>query len=204
MPRKVARNKQRERKRKRSWLRDANHSMLTISTRTNWGELCSKLLKWPCKQSSLAYLCLVDFRDKAEELFEWIKTLEAEKFEHMERLKRQKYEVREKIDEGTRNIYVPIHATVTTSIWFFEVNLEIPDKSLIFFRLLHCAWEWRSSANCKWQVSWMLWRPLLCMAWRVLWWWKLNKQGTLHSLSENSNRNRFGSSKETFPIHFRI
>uniref|UniRef100_A0A672QPN9 Troponin T type 3a (skeletal, fast) n=1 Tax=Sinocyclocheilus grahami TaxID=75366 RepID=A0A672QPN9_SINGR len=32
-------------------------------------------------------------RDKAQELFEWIKTLEAEKFEHMERLKRQKYEV---------------------------------------------------------------------------------------------------------------
>uniref|UniRef100_A0A673FVY8 Troponin T type 3a (skeletal, fast) n=1 Tax=Sinocyclocheilus rhinocerous TaxID=307959 RepID=A0A673FVY8_9TELE len=35
-------------------------------------------------------------RDKAQELFEWIKTLEAEKFEHMERLKRQKYEVRER------------------------------------------------------------------------------------------------------------
>ncbi|XP_043083238.1 troponin T type 3a (skeletal, fast) isoform X1 [Puntigrus tetrazona] len=32
-------------------------------------------------------------RDKAQELFDWIKTLEAEKFEHMERLKRQKYEV---------------------------------------------------------------------------------------------------------------
>uniref|UniRef100_A0A8C1SVC3 Troponin T type 3a (skeletal, fast) n=1 Tax=Cyprinus carpio TaxID=7962 RepID=A0A8C1SVC3_CYPCA len=36
-------------------------------------------------------------RDKAQELSEWIKTLEAEKFEHMERLKRQKYEVRERI-----------------------------------------------------------------------------------------------------------
>ncbi|XP_016325318.1 troponin T, fast skeletal muscle isoforms-like [Sinocyclocheilus anshuiensis] len=41
-------------------------------------------------------------RDKAQELSEWIKTLEAEKFEHMERLKRQKYEVttlRKRVEE---------------------------------------------------------------------------------------------------------
>lgn len=32
-------------------------------------------------------------REKAKELYEWIKTLESEKFDHMERLKKQKYEV---------------------------------------------------------------------------------------------------------------
>uniref|UniRef100_A0A671KE75 Troponin T type 3a (skeletal, fast) n=1 Tax=Sinocyclocheilus anshuiensis TaxID=1608454 RepID=A0A671KE75_9TELE len=54
-------------------------------------------------QYGLAYLYLVDFRDKAQELSEWIKTLEAEKFEHMERLKRQKYEVRERIWRSSAN-----------------------------------------------------------------------------------------------------
>ncbi|KAG1938299.1 troponin T type 3a (skeletal, fast) isoform X1 [Pimephales promelas] len=41
-------------------------------------------------------------KDKAQELFEWIKTLESEKFEHTERLKRQKYEIttlRKRVEE---------------------------------------------------------------------------------------------------------
>lgn len=45
---------------------------------------------------------VLDFRDKATELFEWIKTLESEKFEHIERLKKQKYEVRKQIAKKTR------------------------------------------------------------------------------------------------------
>ncbi len=35
------------------------------------------------------------YREKAKELWDWLYTLEAEKFEHIEKLKRQKYEVRE-------------------------------------------------------------------------------------------------------------
>lgn len=35
------------------------------------------------------------YREKAKELWDWLYTLEAEKFEHLEKLKRQKYEVRE-------------------------------------------------------------------------------------------------------------
>lgn len=33
-------------------------------------------------------------RDKINELYDWMRQLESEKFDHMERLKRQKYEVR--------------------------------------------------------------------------------------------------------------
>ncbi|XP_036390789.1 troponin T, fast skeletal muscle isoforms-like isoform X3 [Megalops cyprinoides] len=41
-------------------------------------------------------------RDKAKELWEWMKTLESEKFDHLEKLKRQKYEVttlRKRVEE---------------------------------------------------------------------------------------------------------
>lgn len=40
-------------------------------------------------------VCLgVTRRDKINELYDWMRQLESEKFDHMERLKRQKYEVR--------------------------------------------------------------------------------------------------------------
>ncbi|XP_062847083.1 troponin T type 3a (skeletal, fast) isoform X3 [Trichomycterus rosablanca] len=41
-------------------------------------------------------------KEKAKEMYEWLKTLEAEKFDHMERLKKQKYEVttlRKRVEE---------------------------------------------------------------------------------------------------------
>lgn len=41
-------------------------------------------------------------RDKINELYDWMRQLESEKFDHMERLKRQKYEVttmRKRVEE---------------------------------------------------------------------------------------------------------
>ncbi|KAK2867463.1 hypothetical protein Q8A67_025580 [Cirrhinus molitorella] len=61
-----------------------------------------KILAERRKPLNVDHLSEDKLRDKAQELFEWIKTLEAEKFEHMERLKRQKYEVttlRKRVEE---------------------------------------------------------------------------------------------------------
>lgn len=43
------------------------------------------------------------YREKAKELWDWLYSLEAEKFEHMEKLKRQKYEVREQSKDHLHN-----------------------------------------------------------------------------------------------------
>lgn len=43
------------------------------------------------------------YREKAKELWDWLYTLEAEKFEHIEKLKRQKYEVRELSNDHLHN-----------------------------------------------------------------------------------------------------
>ncbi|KAI2648205.1 Troponin T, fast skeletal muscle isoforms [Labeo rohita] len=61
-----------------------------------------KILAERRKPLNVDHLSEDKLRDKAQELFDWIKTLEAEKFEHMERLKRQKYEVttlRKRVEE---------------------------------------------------------------------------------------------------------
>ncbi|KAL1247780.1 hypothetical protein QQF64_023156 [Cirrhinus molitorella] len=67
-----------------------------------------KILAERRKPLNVDHLSEDKLRDKAQELFEWIKTLEAEKFEHMERLKRQKYEVttlRKRVEELSK-LYV--------------------------------------------------------------------------------------------------
>lgn len=61
-----------------------------------------KILAERRKPLNIDHLAEDKLREKAKELHEWMKTLEAEKFQHMERLKRQKYEVqsfRNRIDE---------------------------------------------------------------------------------------------------------
>jgi len=45
-------------------------------------------------------------RDKINELNDWMRQLESEKFDHMERLKKQKYEVR-----------LRLHTTVMVTVW---------------------------------------------------------------------------------------
>ncbi|KAK3526580.1 hypothetical protein QTP70_030719 [Hemibagrus guttatus] len=52
-----------------------------------------KILAERRKPLNIDHLNEDKLKDKARELYEWIKTLESEKFDHMERLKRQKYEV---------------------------------------------------------------------------------------------------------------
>lgn len=49
----------------------------------------------------MVFMCV--YREKAKELWDWLYTLEAEKFEHMERLKRQKYEVRQQSRDHLHN-----------------------------------------------------------------------------------------------------
>ncbi|XP_072529732.1 troponin T type 3a (skeletal, fast) isoform X2 [Salminus brasiliensis] len=61
-----------------------------------------KILAERRKPLNIDHLNEDKLREKAKELHEWMKTLEAEKFEHMERLKRQKYEVttlRKRVEE---------------------------------------------------------------------------------------------------------
>lgn len=54
--------------------------------------------------------------------------------------------------------------TVLASLLYFEKTVDL-NKSLFFWRLLHCAKEWRSWASCKysWRLCEWNWRPLLCM-----------------------------------------
>ncbi|KAF5903891.1 troponin T, fast skeletal muscle isoforms-like isoform X4, partial [Clarias magur] len=61
-----------------------------------------KILAERRKPLNIDHLNEDKLREKAKELFEWMKTLEAEKFDHMERLKKQKYEVttlRKRVEE---------------------------------------------------------------------------------------------------------
>ncbi|KAI1903965.1 hypothetical protein AGOR_G00000830 [Albula goreensis] len=61
-----------------------------------------KILAERRKPLNIDHLNEDKLRDKAKELWEWMHTLESEKFDHIERLKRQKYEVislRNRIDE---------------------------------------------------------------------------------------------------------
>ncbi|KAJ8249108.1 hypothetical protein GJAV_G00231250 [Gymnothorax javanicus] len=61
-----------------------------------------KILAERRKPLNIDHLSEDKLRDKAKELWDWMKTLESEKFDHMERLKRQRYEVislRNRIDE---------------------------------------------------------------------------------------------------------
>ncbi|XP_047675986.1 troponin T type 3a (skeletal, fast) isoform X5 [Tachysurus fulvidraco] len=61
-----------------------------------------KILAERRKALNIDHLNEDKLKEKAKELYEWIKTLESEKFDHMERLKRQKYEVttlRKRVEE---------------------------------------------------------------------------------------------------------
>uniref|UniRef100_A0A3B1KC72 Troponin T type 3a (skeletal, fast) n=1 Tax=Astyanax mexicanus TaxID=7994 RepID=A0A3B1KC72_ASTMX len=61
-----------------------------------------KILAERRKPLNIDHLNEDKLREKAKELHDWMKTLEAEKFQHMERLKRQKYEVttlRKRVEE---------------------------------------------------------------------------------------------------------
>ncbi|XP_051978702.1 troponin T type 3a (skeletal, fast), partial [Xyrauchen texanus] len=61
-----------------------------------------KILAERRKQLNIDHLSEDKLREKANELFEWMKTLESEKFDHTERLKKQKYEVttlRKRVEE---------------------------------------------------------------------------------------------------------
>lgn len=68
---------------------------------------CSKKRQSLCLNGFLfSNLCLrVSCRDKINELHDWMRQLESEKFDHMERLKRQKYEVRAAMMIGNINIH---------------------------------------------------------------------------------------------------
>ncbi len=65
-------------------------------------------------------MCL--YREKAKELWDWLYTLEAEKFEHIEKLKRQKYEVRELSNDHLHN---------TTSVQLFDFVSSRPTFVLL-------------------------------------------------------------------------
>ncbi|XP_051740994.1 troponin T type 3a (skeletal, fast) [Ctenopharyngodon idella] len=61
-----------------------------------------KILAERRKPLNIDHLSEDKLKEKAQELFEWIKTLESEKFEHSERLKKQKYEIttlRKRVEE---------------------------------------------------------------------------------------------------------
>ncbi|KAG7473780.1 hypothetical protein MATL_G00099530 [Megalops atlanticus] len=61
-----------------------------------------KILAERRKPLNIDHLNEDKLRDKAKELWEWMKTLESEKFDHLEKLKRQKYEVttlRKRVEE---------------------------------------------------------------------------------------------------------
>ncbi|TSK45843.1 Troponin T, fast skeletal muscle isoforms [Bagarius yarrelli] len=61
-----------------------------------------KILAERRKPLNIDHLNEDKLKEKAKELYEWLKTLEAEKFDHMERLKKQKYEVttlRKRVEE---------------------------------------------------------------------------------------------------------
>uniref|UniRef100_A0A8C8DND9 Troponin T type 3a (skeletal, fast) n=1 Tax=Oryzias sinensis TaxID=183150 RepID=A0A8C8DND9_9TELE len=61
-----------------------------------------KILAARRKQLNIDHLSEDKLKDKINELYEWMRQLESEKFEHMERLKRQKYEVttlRKRVEE---------------------------------------------------------------------------------------------------------
>lgn len=113
-----ARNKLRGRRRRRSWLNAERLSVSITWTRISWSmtkpcrvsclvECCTlyynkfswfMLLehfsfgrRWRCSYSDLFWLFV--FREKANELWQWLMGLEAEKFDLSEKLKRQKYDV---------------------------------------------------------------------------------------------------------------
>ncbi|XP_030650148.1 troponin T type 3b (skeletal, fast) [Chanos chanos] len=61
-----------------------------------------KILAERRKPLNIDHLNEDKLREKAKEMWEWMRTLESEKFDHMERLKRQKYEVttlRKRVEE---------------------------------------------------------------------------------------------------------
>nr|XP_046250704.1 troponin T type 3a (skeletal, fast) isoform X10 [Scatophagus argus] len=61
-----------------------------------------KILAARRKQLNIDHLNEDKLKDKINELYEWMRQLESEKFDHMERLKRQKYEVttlRKRVEE---------------------------------------------------------------------------------------------------------
>ncbi|XP_064169488.1 troponin T, fast skeletal muscle isoforms-like isoform X2 [Anguilla rostrata] len=61
-----------------------------------------KILAERRKPLNIDHLSEDKLREKAKELWEWMKTLESEKYDHMEKLKRQKYEVttlRKRVEE---------------------------------------------------------------------------------------------------------
>ncbi|XP_051546174.1 troponin T, fast skeletal muscle isoforms-like [Myxocyprinus asiaticus] len=61
-----------------------------------------KILADRRKPLNIDHLSEDKLKEKAKEFFEWLKTLESEKFDHIERLKKQKYEVttlRKRVEE---------------------------------------------------------------------------------------------------------
>lgn len=52
------------------------------------------------------------YREKAKELWDWLYSLEAEKFQHIEKLKRQKYEVRDLSNDH-------LHNTTSVQLFYF-------------------------------------------------------------------------------------
>lgn len=89
------RNKQKERRRERSWTSDARSWTLTTCRRTKSGQ---SLLNPRVISSMSSTVCvrippLPCFREKAKELWEGLRKLEAEKFDLQYKCTKQKYEV---------------------------------------------------------------------------------------------------------------
>ncbi|KAG9334379.1 hypothetical protein JZ751_008128 [Albula glossodonta] len=68
-----------------------------------------KILAERRKPLNIDHLNEDKLRDKAKELWEWMQTLESEKFDHIERLKRQKYEQQEGSRSPPQKVECPLY-----------------------------------------------------------------------------------------------
>lgn len=176
--------KQTEREKKKKILAD-RRKPLNIDhlneDKLKWVILCYKLLKGG--HVNLLMSCVLDFRDKAQELFDWIKTLESEKFEHTERLKRQKYEVRKQIAKETRgqetfmNLYIQLSSAVCFPLRSILISLINVWSSTDYYtaqesgrarQIVSCMFlECYGAPCCAWPVC-----DCFSALTDLLWWWK--------------------------------
>lgn len=136
--RREQRSRQRERRKRRSWRTGGSLLTSTISMRTKWSKDAStsiifhRLISAFCRvlhyRRGLLVFCpwntlrFCSKREKANELWQWLMTLEAEKFDLIEKLKRQKYDVStlpRVLCRLLHEMMIPMKRTSTELLYFF-------------------------------------------------------------------------------------